>query len=439
MIVPTVGRKRVERRSQIPLLLYGLFLAAIIVDVGGAFGLKYAVFIIISAYVLIAALTNKIGIPDSFPIMEGVLFAVAPVFFLFLAIGPFSIAPAVAVRELTPFATWLLYPLLLLIRPKERIISFFTTALFWGAVLAVVIFCGIFLLHILGQGDLISRINTFTHEYRIGYFGQNPLGGNATLFFPNVYFRWTLLLIPAAILSLRGNKMKRVVLILAAFMTASAALILFLLVGLLWASFGSLWRGKISKLYTKRAVTVGIVLLVGAAIMYVAGYGYVGGFVTSKLSPASASTAIKVGHIESILNLMSSNIVTFLFGMGVGSSFYSIGVNKVVINVEVSHFNLMRQFGVIYALGFFAYVLVLFISLRRLNGTGRLLSIGLAMLFIAAGTNPLLISPVFFLVLVISRAYITLYAKEKRASTKLGGLMSTETSSPVCCWPSVHD
>jgi len=269
----------------------------------------------------------------------------------------------------------------------------------------------------------------FTREYRLGYFGQNSLGGDFGRFFPNVYFRWTLLLIPATILSLRGNKMKLIVLILAAFMTTSTAVILFLLVGLLWASFESLWRGKISKLYAKRVVAVGIVLLVGAAIMYIAGYGYVGEFVTSKLSAASASTAIKVGHIESILNLMSSNVGTFLFGMGVGSSFYSIGVNKVVTNVEVSHFNLMRQFGMVYALGFFSYVLLLFISLRRLDETGRLLSIGLATLFIAAGTNPLLISPIFFLVLVISRAYITVYAREKRASTKLGGLMPIETSS----------
>jgi len=414
MPVPTVGIKKVERGSQIPLLLYGLFLAAMIVDVGGAFGLKYAAFSIICGYVLIAALSNKIAVPASFLIMEGVLFVVAPIFFLFLAIGPFSIASGVAVRELAPFAIWLLYPLLLLIRPKERIISFFTTALFWGSVLVVIVFCSIFILHILGQSNLIGKLNIFAYEYRMGCFGQNPLGGGALFFFPDVYFIWSLLLIPAAILSVRGNKMKLIVLILAAFMTVSTAVILFLLLGLLWASFGSLWRGKLSKLYAKRVIAVGVVLLIGAAITYIAGYEYVGEFFISKLSVASASTAIKVGHIESILNLMYRNVGTFLFGMGVGSSFYSIGVNRVVTNVEVSHFNVMRQFGVIYALGFFSYVLFLFMSLRRLDETGRLLSIGLAMLFIAAGTNPLLISPIFFLVLVISRAYITLYAREKR-------------------------
>ena len=101
-------------------------------------------------------------------------------------------------------------------------------------------------------------------------------------------------------------------------------------------------------------------------------------------------------------------------------------MDKVVTNVEVSHFNLMRQFGVLYALGFFLYVFILFISLYKLDKTGRLLSIGIMTLFIAAGTNPLLISPVFFLLLVISRAYITLYAREKRAFQREKILMVDE-------------
>jgi len=417
MSVTPVARQRFERKVQIPLVLYAFFLAAIIIDVGGAFGLKYGAFAIIFVYVLLAALTKKIKVPASFPVMEGVLFIVAPTIFLCLAIGPFSVAPNAAVRGLTPFATWLLYPLLLLIYPKQRIISFFTTALFWGAVFVVIVFSVIFSLHFLGQDDLISRINMFTREYRVGYFGRNPLGGGASLFFPNVYFRWSLLLIPAAILLLQGSKKKFIIVILAALLTVSTALILFLLVGLLVASFGSLWRGRLSKLYMKRFISVGVILLIVIAVLYLSGYEPVIEFAASKFSTLSASTSTKVGHIKSILELMSQDVVTFLFGMGVGSSFYSLGAGQVVTNVEVSHFNLIRQFGVLYTLGFFSYVLLLFISLRRLDKTGKLLSIGLMMLFIVAGTNPLLISPIFFLLMVISRAYITLYAREQRALT----------------------
>lgn len=418
MSMTTVARQRFERKVQIPLLLYGFFLAAMIIDIGGGFGLKYGAFAIIFVYVLLAALTKKIQLPASFPLMEGALFILAPIIFLLLAIGPFSIAPATAGRELAPFATWLLYPLLLLTYSKERIISFFTTALFWGAVLTVIIFCAIFLLHLVGQDDLIARINAFTHEYRLGYFGQRPFGGSFSAFFPNVYFRWSLLLIPTAILLLQGSKRKFMIVILAALLTVSTGLILFLLVGLLAASFGSLWRGRLSRLYMKRAISVGVILLIVAFALYLSGYGPVVEFAASKLYNLSTSTSIKVGHIQSILALISRDVVTLLFGTGPGSSFYSIGADQVVTNVEVSHFNLVRQFGVLYALGFFSYVLLIFISLRRLDRTGKLLSIGLVMLFIAAGTNPLLISPVFFLLLVISRAYITLYAREKRTLTE---------------------
>jgi|GEM_PF-813028 hypothetical protein len=427
MPVPAMRAQRVERGLQIPLLLYGFFLIALLVDVGGAFGLKYAAFAILSVYVLILITTNKISIPINFIVLELPLFIVAPIFYLFLANAIFSVPLANAMRELTPFATWLLYPLLLLIHPKERIISLFTMALFWGAVFTVIIFCGILLLDNLNQGDLIAKIHTFTSEYRLGYFGQRPFGNNLSAFFPNVYFRWTLLLIPAAILLLQGNKRQFIVVVLATLLTTSTAAILFLLIGIFWASFGNLLKGKFSRLYAQRFILFGIMLSIATLILYTSGYGHVAGFVVSKLSGLSASTSIKVGHIKSILALMSKDIMTLLFGTGVGSSFYSIGVNRIVTDVEADHFNLMRQFGILYSLGFFVYIFLLFFELRRLDRTGRLLSIGLMMLFIAAGTNPLLISPIFFLLLVISRAYISLYVREKRALKRLKGLTTAET------------
>lgn len=281
----------------------------------------------------------------------------------------------------------------------------------------VVMFCFIYLLHFLGRGELIARINMFANEYRLGYIGRRPLVG-ASFFFPNVYFRWTLLLIPAAILLLQGNKTKFIFVVLAVFLSTSTAAILFLFLGLLWALFSNLLSGKISKLYTKRLILIGVIVSLATFVLYYSGYGYIIEFVIDKFNVSSASISIKVGHIKSILALMSKYVTIFLFGTGVGFGFYSIGVNKVVINVEVAHFNLMRQFGILYALAFFFYEFILFIKLRHFDKTGKLLSIGLAMLFIAAGTNPLLISHIFFLLLVISRTYITLYAREKRVSPK---------------------
>lgn len=124
--------KVMKRKLQIPLLLYSYFLGAIIVDIGGGFGLKYVAFIGIFIYLIISLLVSKLKLSLYYLIIEILLFFVAPFLFFFLAIGPFSVKPIMALEELTPFATWILYPLLLQISNKDKIINFFTTALFWG-------------------------------------------------------------------------------------------------------------------------------------------------------------------------------------------------------------------------------------------------------------------------------------------------------------------
>ena len=146
-------------------------------------------------------------------------------------------------------------------------------------------------------------------------------------------------------------------------------------------------------------------------------------FVLSKFSPNSESIAIRMGHIDSILGVLSTSIWTLLFGSGVGSTFYSVGTNSIVggteYAVEVSYFDLVRQFGLLYGLALTAYCIVLVLAVRRTDATGRLLALSIVILFLAASTNPLLISPVFFLVLVISRAYVTVAKMEARSYTSV--------------------
>lgn len=276
------------------------------------------------------------------------------------------------------------------------------------------------MLNLYGYNELINKIYIFTYEYGLGYFGSNPLGNSISLFLPNVYPRWTLLLIPASILLLHGNTKQLIILIIATLLTTSTAAILFLMIGLFWASFENILKGKISKVYFKKILIFLVILFLSACTLYLLGYNQIFYFLANKLGD-SPSTSVKIGHITSIIDIISTDLVTLILGMGVGSSFWSTGVNEMVTNVEVSHFNLIRQFGLPYALAFFSYILLLVIRLHRLRDeNGRLLSIGLMVLFIAVGTNPLLLSPVFFLMLVISRAYITLKERENLAK-KING------------------
>ncbi len=409
-----IGKERV----QVPLLLYGLFLASIIVDIGGGFGVKYSISAVILVYELVGFVTNSMKIPLHRFAAEWVLFAMAPMFFSLRSVSLASVTPGVALREIIPFATWIIYPLLLAIGSREKITSYFATALFWGALLIILIFLCISIFHYLGRNDLMNQIYIFTSRYGLGYFGQKPTSGDSGVFFPNVYFRWSLLLIPAAVLLLDQSSFKICAVVLAGFLTTSTAVILFMFFALIWGVWDRCVRGKIPKAYVARLLIIFATLLSVIAIVVCSGSGDLLFQIAMKLSPTNPSTSVKVLHVGSIAQVLLSDPITFLFGMGVGTEFYSAGAGKLVSRVEVSHFDMMRQYGALYTIAFCCYVFFLFASLRRTDRTGRQLAIGLMMLFIGSGTNPLLLSPVFFLVLVMAKAYVTLWQREKAVMVK---------------------
>lgn len=80
----------------------------------------------------------------------------------------------------------------------------------------------------------------------------------------------------------------------------------------------------------------------------------------------------------------------------------------------MSHFNFLRQFGLIGGFIFFGYIFYVIAGAYGTDALGKRWSIGLLMLFVAAGTNPLLMSPIFLVVLMTVRAYILRFNMEKR-------------------------
>ena len=406
--------RQIRSGSRVPLLLYILFLFAIIVDPGGGLGLKYLAFFLLSFYALVCIFTGKVTFPLSSLILEIPLFLLAPIFYLLLSVGVFLVPTGNAVSDITPFLTWMLYPVLLHINNKRKIVAIFRLVMFFGAVLIITTFFVILFAHFTGHHGLVDQINLLANRYRLGYLGRNPLGGRSVVFVPNVYFRWSLLLIPATLLMLQESNAKFLFLILAVLLTSSTAVIFFTFAGLGWVFVeGVFSKSRHSKTFSKR-VALSVLLLFGIILaLHMGGYQDVLVFMLEKFSARSQSTAIKVGHIRSVLDVLSEDGFKLLLGMGVGSSFYSIGVGRFVSNIEVDHFNLIRQFGLMYATAFFLYVFFNLVALWKLGDeTGKLIAMGLLLLFIAAGTNPLLISPIFFLQLILSRAYIALYNRE---------------------------
>lgn len=402
---------------KISLLLYILFLCSILVDIGGGFGLKYLISLLISFCSLVYVCTCKVAFPFTFLIVEIPLFFLAPLFYLFLAVNVFSVPLNNALSEISPFLTWILYPVLVNIGEKNKIIRVFKIVMLVGSVIVLAFFLAIFFIQYTEYYDLINKINVFANHYRLGYLGLNPLGGKSPVFFPNVYFRWSLLLIPTTLLMLQENKTRFLLPIFAVFLTTSTAVILLASVGMIWVFIESILRQyEHYKLFRKRIMLFLFVLLGVIVALYFGGYRSVLDFVVGKFSITSQSTWVKLEHIKSVINTLSEDSFRLFFGMGIGSVFYSTGVGGVVANIEVDHFNLIRQYGLIYATAFFLYVFFLFLALWVSNDeNGRLIAMGLLLLFLAAGTNPLLISPVFFLYLILARVYTILIIKERKA------------------------
>lgn len=391
--------------------LYGFFLIAIIIDVGGAFGVKYLAFIILSLSLVLYILVNdRFSFSVNTIIIEGTLFIFIPLFFVCTSVIIYNVPIANAVRGALPFITWLLYPILINIYPREKIVLIFKRTMFFAAIIILLFFLIIYLLYLTNKYNLINEICLFSRNYRLGYIGGKNFGEINYRFVPNVYFGWSMLLIPASVLFLKENKIKFFIVFLAAILTFSTAIIIFTIFACTCAIFAESYSKKKYSYILKQIFTMIVFFVLFILILNCFGYGFIVHPIFEKVfSPlTSQSTSIKIGHIKSIIHIFVKNPFILLFGMGVGSDFYEIELGEIVVggNTEVSHINFVRQFGILYALLFLVYILYLFFRLYKKGGTERLLSIGFIALFFSAGTNPLLISPIFFIVMVIARAYL---------------------------------
>lgn len=390
------------RKLDLNIKVYTLVLISLILDIGGAFQIKNITFIILVAYLIIVFLTDhNLYIPRSFFLIEGTIFLLMPLILVFISVVFWNIGIKDAIGAISTYIVWLLYPVLINIDCKS-IIDKFKAAIYICSILVIITFVSIYFFYLIGRMDLILLITQFSREYSLGLLGQRPMPGG--IFLPSVFFRWTFWLLIGTLLFMKDSKYKFFVCIVAVLLTLSTGTIMFTLIGMAWIIISS------KKTKVKRANLV--LLIAGFTLLLVLLSSFINlntaiEFLFSKLSIENSSTSVKMGHIQSILEIIFSDVKVFLFGMGLGSSFYSVGSNSIGVNVEVSHFNLMRQFGIIYTIVFFSYIINLFIKLKKTDSDGNIFAVGLVCLFFAAGTNPLLISPVFFLVLVIGRSYVT--------------------------------
>jgi hypothetical protein len=117
----------------------------------------------------------------------------------------------------------------------------------------------------------------------------------------------------------------------------------------------------------------------------------------------SGSSVIKHGHLVSMNKLFSGNLNIFLFGNGPGSLYYSEGFKSFTYLSEMSYYEMVRNYGLFSAVIIcfvYFFPLIIFLAQKKILSFSIFISY-LAYLSIA-GTNPLLMVPQGYIVLILS-------------------------------------
>ncbi len=372
-------------------LVLTLVLLSFIVDMGGAFHIKDFAFIIVIIYDFYLLTVIALKLPSKLFLVEGVIFGVFPVILMLTSYILFNIPFSISINELSSFLLFALFPIFLTL-DSNIIYKKIKNMLYYASLIVIFTFIMLLIFGVLNLTGYLTAIDSFTRKYNIGYIGQAGFLG-LPFFAPNVYYKWSMWLIGSVIFNIENRK-RLLVSLFAMALTFSTAVILFSVLGvIIWLIINRKYTSLIKMTFISLFI-IGIFLSISSTSNIIFG-------IFSKFSINNISTLRKVETIKSILPLFKDG-TTAIIGMGIGSEFYSFGVNRFVSSVEVSHFNMMRQFGLIYSFLFFGFIIWRSISFLRRDTFKMKLGLTLLLLFFAAGTNPLLLSPIVFLFIVLS-------------------------------------
>lgn len=365
-------------------------LSALLLDPGGGLGFKYPLFGIGAFVGIVKFLVNS-----SYKIWwEDALFLF--VIIIYALMSTFRGNEGYAIFDQISFiAFFLLLPIL------KGVGAYAIEKAIFRMVLACATLVITFFIIMLIQPDIKGLINQVATEGGLGYLGVKP----GYMFIPNVYFRWSVLLLLGFTLALYKKKYTSLfVLSLSIIFTFSTALIL----GMIAIFF-------FYKCSTKQKPTNILLFIIIFIFAFIVAYRYnLLDFIFIKftgINDPNSSSGTKILHIKSVF-LLLHDPTYLLFGTGVGSAFYSLGAGKIVREIEVSQINVIRQYGLLFFIFFLIYIFKSIIRAYRCGIIGKGLSVAIVMIFLVAGTNPLLMSPMFFVPFLTTKMFSIEYMKE---------------------------
>lgn len=354
------------------LILFGLSL-----DMGGDLGLR--IYFLAFAF-LFYLLNYSFLLPRPWLYLFAILCVYPSILLLGSAVGENDFDIAVSQYSGTIFG-FILFILLYQYRRVDLIWIYFCAILI-TATLVIVLAVGL-LFGIDALAGIVMRMSETTG----GYFGLRSLDSKS--FFANIYFKSTLFFPSGFILAIYYRRpLSALVFLLACIFSFSKVGVALCLIGMIAVVF-------VDRGIRRSGFALALGFLIPIAILY----SPIAIDIERVFVGESETGIIRQLHMASVLALWQDNLFGFLFGFGLGHQFYSLGAGGIVSNIEIDHVNTVRKYGMIWFLFPLSLLLILVRMLINRVGDkllGRYLTAVLVITFFAAGTNPVLISPLFF-------------------------------------------
>ena len=382
-----------------------LMMVAAVIDFGGGFGLRDLSIVLGLAYVVVnyrhlqVRSTEFVGL-----------------FLLFLLVPLWSVLVGlmaggnlfVAQSQVSPFVIGVIYFFLLSHGGSRYAID-----IFFKALAALAAFSSVMIIYgAIAPGSPVIElfIDIMRTENDIhGKFGLRALAGFE---FYSIYFKATLFYVAGFIYALYREKWGLTGLFfLALFLTVSKS-------GIALCAVFAVWYALTTSSWKRRLILVSAILLLSMLTVSFVDLKIVSGYVdylSATFRGEATTSKVRIGHWKSFVDLMKENPSYLIWGQGTGTQFVSLGeaargagIPHAVYNIELDHVDSIRQFGLLWFIGFTACTVYVSLKLIWIRNNDKAKGLGYAMvgLYIAAGTNPVLITPLFMMLLVAYYHYV---------------------------------
>ena len=379
----------IKRVSQ---FLNFIIVLLIVIDMGGELGFRRLAFALLFISVLILIFCSKRKFFCISYLIPFVIFILYPTIHLYISFTKnFDIA--LSISQVSVFYFSFLYFILRVLNPEMDGMKNFNYAFIFMATFYLIMLLCFFI-----NKGLYFSVTDYIHSKGAGFAGTR---NDSSIQLANVYLKSSLFLIFTFCYYLKQSTFLAAYIFIGSFITTSKTLFIMQTALLAW--------NKKRNIYF-----LALVLVVFCLIMYFfydSLLSYID-YILMTLMGKSETVSIRSQHFSDYFHLAGNDLYSLIFGFGPGSTFHSSVFGSNTSNIEIDHINIIRKFGILFFLLFTMLIAFIVLRLRKIKrynvATGLLLS------FVLAGTNPVLLSPVFFILLI--ECYMLVNIKSVRSN-----------------------